>query len=74
MVLDELQSKRWFDHDSCCFACDNEGKGGCPGLVNSLGCQPGQDVRRGHQDLERLYFTPWGSEKLALRRRASLQR
>lgn len=72
MVLDELKSRgsaAFAIHDSCCFACDNEGKGGCPGLVNTpLGCPNlGRDVRNGHpEDLERLYFTPWGSEKLAL--------
>ena len=56
-------------HDSLCFGCENEGKGGCPGLIDApIGCPNlGRDVRNNFPaDLERLYFTPWGSEKVRL--------
>lgn len=56
-------------HDSLCFGCGEEGKGGCPGKLGiPLGCPNlAENVLNGYpDDLERLYFTPWGSERATL--------
>ena len=56
-------------HDSLCFGCGNQGSGGCPKKHGvPVGCPNLQDdVLSGHpDDLERFYFTPWGSEQSTL--------
>ena len=68
-ALKERGSAVFGIHDSLCFACGEDGKGGCPGKLGiPLGCPNlAENVLNGFPgDLERLYFVPWGSERTAL--------